>query len=89
MKINPVMMTSGVNLENILVNVASSVLAADVAIKLLESQGVGIIICITACVILIFGEILPKTYCNANPEKAFENTIDDKIKVKMDQTDKN
>jgi len=69
LKMNPSMMTSSVNLGNTLVNVASSVLAADVAIKLLGSQGVGIIIGIMTFVILIFGEILPKTYCNVNPEK--------------------
>ena len=70
LKMNPTMMTSSVNLGNTLVNVSSSVLAADVAIKLLGSQGVGIIIGIMTFVILIFGEILPKTFCNINPEKA-------------------
>jgi len=70
LKMNPIMMTSSVNLGNTLVNVASSVLAADVAIKLLGSQGVGIIIGIMTFVILVFGEILPKAYCNVNPEKA-------------------
>lgn len=70
LKMNPGMMTASVNLGNTLVNVASSVLAADVAIKLLGSQGVGIIIGIMTFVILVFGEILPKTYCNVNPEKA-------------------
>lgn len=70
LKMNPTMMTSSVNLGNTLVNVASSVLAADVAIKLLGNQGVGIIIGIMTFVILVFGEILPKTYCNVNPEKA-------------------
>ena len=69
LKMNPGMMTSSVNLGNTLVNVTSSVLAADVAIKLLGSQGVGIIIGIMTFVILVFGEILPKTYCNVNPEK--------------------
>lgn len=70
LKMNPAMMTASVNLGNTLVNVGSSVLAADVAIKLLGSQGVGIIIGIMTFVILVFGEILPKTYCNVNPEKA-------------------
>lgn len=69
-KQNPGKMTASVNLGNTLVNVASSVLAADVAIKILGDQGVGIIIGIMTCVILIFGEIAPKTYCNINPEKA-------------------
>jgi len=69
LKMNPGMMTSAVNLGNTLVNVSSSVLAADVAIKLLGNQGVGITIGIMTFVILVFGEILPKTYCNVNPEK--------------------
>ena len=38
-KQNPGKMTSSVNLGNTLVNVASSVLAADVAIKILGDQG--------------------------------------------------
>jgi CBS domain containing-hemolysin-like protein len=69
LKLNPGRMTASVNLGNTLVNVASSVLAADVAIKLLGNQGVGIAIGIMTCIILIFGEIAPKTYCNVNPEK--------------------
>ncbi len=69
LKLNPGRMTASVNLGNTLVNVASSVLAADVAIKLLGNQGVGIVIGIMTCVILIFGEIAPKTYSNVNPEK--------------------
>ena len=69
LKMNPGMMTSSVNLGNTLVNVSASVLAADVAIKLLGSQGVGIVIGVMTFVILVFGEILPKTYCNVNSEK--------------------
>lgn len=69
LKLNPSRMTSSVNLGNTLVNVASSVLAADVAIKLLGSQGVGIAIGIMTFVILLFGEIFPKTYSNIQSEK--------------------
>jgi len=69
LKSNPSKMTSGVNLGNTLVNVASSVLAADVAIKLLGNQGVGVAIGIMTFVILIFGEILPKTYSYIQSEK--------------------
>jgi putative hemolysin len=69
LKSNPNRMTSSVNLGNTLVNVASSVLAADVAIKLLGEQGVGIAIGIMTFVILIFGEIFPKTFSNIQPEK--------------------
>lgn len=69
LKSNPSRMTSSVNLGNTLVNVASSVLAADVAIKLLGDQGVGFAIGIMTFVILVFGEILPKTYSNIHSEK--------------------
>ena len=69
LKSNPSRMTSSVNLGNTLVNVASSVLAADVSIKLLSDQGIGIAIGIMTFVILIFGEILPKTYSNIQSEK--------------------
>ena len=69
LKSNPSKMTSSVNLGNTLVNVASSVLAADVAIKLLGDQGVGIAIGLMTFVILVFGEILPKTYSNLQSEK--------------------
>lgn len=69
LKSNPSRMTSSVNLGNTLVNVASSVLAADVSIKLLGDQGVGIAIGIMTFVILVFGEILPKTYSNIQSEK--------------------
>ena len=69
LKLNPTRMTASANFGNTLVNVASSVLAADVAIKLLGDQGIGIVIGIMTCVILIFGEIAPKTYSNVNPEK--------------------
>jgi CBS domain containing-hemolysin-like protein len=62
-------MTSSVNLGNTLVNVASSVLAADVAIKLLGNQGVGVAIGIMTFMILVFGEILPKTFSNIQSEK--------------------
>jgi len=69
LKLNPSRMTASVNLGNTLVNVASSVLAADVAIKLLGNQGVGIAIGIMTFVILVFGEILPKTYSNIQSER--------------------
>ncbi len=69
LKMNPSQMTSSVNLGNTLVNVASSVLAADVAIKLLGNQGVGVAIGIMTFVILLLGEIFPKTYANIQSEK--------------------
>ena len=68
LKSNPSKMTSSVNLGNTLVNVASSVLAADVAIKLAGNQGIGIAIGIMTFVVLVFGEIFPKTYSHNNSE---------------------
>lgn len=69
LKSNPSRMISSVNLGNTLVNVTSSVLAADVSIKLLGNQGVGIAIGVMTFIILIFGEILPKTYSNIQSER--------------------
>lgn len=69
LKSNPSRMISSVNLGNTLVNVASSVLAADVSIKLLGNQGVGIAIGTMTFIILVFGEILPKTYSNIQSER--------------------
>jgi len=69
LKLNPSRMIASVNLGNTLVNVASSVLAADVAINLLGNQGVGLAIGIMTFVILVFGEILPKTYSNVQSER--------------------
>ncbi len=69
LKSNPSRMTASVNLGNTLVNVASSVLSADVAIKLFGNQGVAIAIGIMTFVILVFGEIFPKTFSNIQPEK--------------------
>ncbi|MGD2107183.1 MAG: hemolysin family protein [Nitrosopumilaceae archaeon] len=69
LKSKPSIMTSSVNLGNTLVNVASSVLAADVTIKLLGDQGVGIAIGIMTFLVLVFGEILPKTYSNIYSDK--------------------
>ena len=69
LKSNPSRMMASVNLGNNLVNVASTALATDIALKMFESAGLAIVIGVMTFLILIFGEITPKTYCNANAAK--------------------
>ncbi len=66
LKNNPSWMMSSVNLGNNLVNVGASALATSVAIRLFGNDGLGIAVGVMTFLILIFGEITPKTYCNAN-----------------------
>jgi CBS domain containing-hemolysin-like protein len=60
---------SSVNLGNNLVNVGASALATSVAIRLFGNDGLGIAVGVMTFLILVFGEITPKTYCNANSTK--------------------
>lgn len=69
LKTNPSWMMSSVNLGNNLVNVGASAFATSVAIRLFGNDGVGIAVGVMTFLILIFGEITPKTYCNANSTK--------------------
>ena len=69
LKHNPGWMMSSVNLGNNMVNVSSSALATTVAIDLFGNEGLGIAVGIMTFLILVFGEITPKTYCNANATK--------------------
>jgi len=69
LKSNPSRMMASVNLGNNLVNVASTALATDIALKIFENNGLAIVIGIMTFLILVFGEITPKTYCNANAAK--------------------
>ena len=69
LKTNPSWMMSSVNLGNNLVNVGASALATSVAIRLFGNDGLGIAVGIMTFLILVFGEITPKTYCNANATK--------------------
>ena len=50
-------------------NVASTAIATDIALKVFENNGLAIVIGIMTFLILVFGEITPKTYCNANAPK--------------------
>ena len=69
LKSNPGWMMASVNLGNNLVNVASAALATAIAIRIFGNDGIGIAIGIMTFFILVFGEITPKTYCNANATK--------------------
>jgi len=66
LKMNPSWMMSSVNLGNNLVNVGASALATSLAIRLFGDDGLGIAVGVMTFLILVFGEITPKTYCNAN-----------------------
>ena len=69
LKTNPSWMMSSVNLGNNLVNVGASALATSLAIRLFGDDGLGIAVGVMTFLILVFGEITPKTYCNANSTK--------------------
>ncbi len=69
LKTNPSWMMSSVNLGNNLVNVGASALATSLAIRLFGDEGLGIAVGVMTFLILVFGEITPKTYCNANSTK--------------------
>ena len=69
LKSNPGWMMSSVNLGNNLVNIGSASLATIVAIEIFGENGVGIAVGIMTFLVIIFGEVTPKTYCNANATK--------------------
>ena len=69
LKSNPSRMMASVNLGNNLVNVAATALATSIALKIFEDGGLAIAIGAMTFLILVFGEITPKTYCNANAAK--------------------
>ena len=66
LKSNPGWMMASVNLGNNLVNVGASALATSVAIRMFGDDGLGVAVGVMTFLILVFGEITPKTYCNAN-----------------------
>ena len=69
LKSNPGWMMASVNLGNNVVNVGASALATSIAIEMFSDNGLGIAVGIMTFLILVFGEITPKTYCNANSDK--------------------
>jgi len=62
------MMSSG-NLGNNLASIAATALATSIALKLFGDEGLAIVVGVMTFLILVFGEITPKTYCNANATK--------------------
>ncbi len=62
-------MLSAILIGNNLVNNFSAALATALAIKMFGSGAVGIVTGILTIIILIFGEITPKTYATVNSEK--------------------
>ena len=69
LKSNPGWMMSSVNLGNNVVNVAASAIATSISLRFFDSNGLAIAIGAMTFLILVFGEITPKTYCNANATK--------------------
>src|SRR3990172_5285338 len=69
LKSDPGRMMASVLLGNNLVNITAAAVATQMALELFGDQGVSIVIGIFTFVILVFGEITPKTYCNANAVK--------------------
>ncbi len=69
LKSNPSRMLAAINLGTNLVNVGSSALATETALELFGNNGLAIAIGVMTFLLLIFGEITPKSYCNANATK--------------------
>jgi len=66
LKDDPHKMLSTLLVGNNLVNVAASALATSIAITLLKSNAVGIAVGVMTFLILVFGEIIPKTFATQN-----------------------
>lgn len=66
---NPNKMLSTILVGNNIVNIASSSIATTLFMAILGSSGAGVATIILTVVLLIFGEITPKTLAAANPEK--------------------
>jgi len=69
LKSNPSRMLATLNLGTNLVMVGSSALATQVSLEVFGDNGLAIAIGVMTFVLLIFGEITPKSYCNANATK--------------------
>ena len=69
LKSNPSRMLATLNLGTNLVNVGSSALATQVSLEFFGDNGLAIAIGVMTSLLLVFGEITPKSYCNANATK--------------------
>jgi CBS domain containing-hemolysin-like protein len=65
----PNRMLSTILIGNNLVNISISVMATSVALRLFGQRGVGITIAVLTVLMLVFGEITPKTYAATNAER--------------------
>ena len=75
---NPNILLSTILIGNNLANIGASSLATSLAIKLFGNTGVGIATGVVTLLVLIFGEITPKSLAANNPDKAalsFANPI--------------
>lgn len=68
LKSNPSRMLTTLLVGNNLVNVAAAAIATNLAITLFGNVGVGIATGVMTFLLLVFGEITPKAYCNAHAE---------------------
>ena len=68
LKSNPSRMLTTLLIGNNLVNVAAAAIATNLGITLVGNIGVGYAIGIMTFLLLVFGEITPKAYCNAHAE---------------------
>jgi len=68
-KSNPSRMLATINLGTNLVNVGSSALATQISLEIFGNNGLAIAIGVMTFLLLVFGEITPKSYCNANATK--------------------
>lgn len=83
-KQNPSKMLSAVLIGNNLVNNFAASLTTALAIKLFGQGALGVVTAILTVIILVFGEITPKTYAAANSEKmalAYASIIDGLMKI--------
>ena len=83
-KQNPSKMLSAILIGNNLVNNFAASLTTALAIKLFGQGALGIVTAVLTVIILIFGEITPKTYAAANSEKmalTYASVIDLLIKI--------
>lgn len=68
LKSNPSRMLTTLLIGNNLVNVAAAAIATDLATNVFGNFGIGIATGIMTFMLLVFGEITPKAYCNAHAE---------------------
>ena len=83
-KQNPSKMLSAILIGNNLVNNFAASLTTALAIKLFGQGALGIVTAVLTVIILIFGEITPKTYAAANSEKmalTYASVVDMLMKI--------